>query len=140
MFASSSTGPKPLLLGWFLKMTFISGRFFIDGMVRILSPDTSSLFPKGLVLAGTTAQLLPRNAAEALLRSNEFDVQAPCHWMFFPTQKKRQKMERRFSANSQAAASAFRASPREALDLAGFLIGKRNEDHGYLQKKQHPVM
>jgi len=47
----------------------------------------------GLVLAGTTAQLLPRNAAEALLRSNEFDV--------------------------QAAATAFRASPREALDLAG---------------------
>ena len=64
----------------------------------ILSTSPAS-FLKGLVLAGTTAQLLPRNAAEALLRSNEFDV--------------------------QAAATAFRASPREALDLAGFL-GTKN--------------
>eukprot|EP00435_Cladocopium_sp_Y103_P020007 s3396_g4.t2 len=47
----------------------------------------------GLVLAGGSAQLVPRNAAEALLRSHEFDV--------------------------QAAAAAFRKSPREALDAAG---------------------
>eukprot|EP00913_Durusdinium_trenchii_P035180 g32911.t1 len=47
----------------------------------------------GLVLASNSAQLLPRNAAEALLRCNEFDV--------------------------QAAATAFRRSPRDALDAAG---------------------
>ena len=75
--------------------------------------DISSSFLKGLVLAGTTAQLLPRNAAEALLRSNEFDV--------------------------QAAATAFRASPREALDLAGFL-GTKNHFRGGQRKTEWKTM
>ncbi|CAJ1353421.1 unnamed protein product [Effrenium voratum] len=47
----------------------------------------------GLVHGAEATSLLPRNAAEALLRCHEFDV--------------------------QAAARAFRASPREALDAAG---------------------
>ena len=58
-------------------------------------------------------QLLPRDAAEALLQSHLFDVEAAIIVSHGPDYFKVLR------STCKAAAAAFRSSPREALDAAG---------------------